>query len=39
MIRALLDWLLGPRCLAGCGERVYPKDLHDHMTRHGWEPR
>lgn len=28
----LLDWLLGPRCPYGCGQRLYARDT----DRHTW---
>lgn len=33
MLTRLLDWLLGPKCPLGCGQRVYvEKDLDRHLT-------
>lgn len=31
MISRFLDWLLGPRCALGCGERIFPRDLERHL--------
>jgi hypothetical protein len=31
VIARLATWLLGPRCILGCGERVYPRDLERHL--------
>lgn len=25
-----LDWLLGPHCALGCGQRLYPRDIEAH---------
>lgn len=30
-----LDTLLGPRCAAGCGLRVFPRDLERHLVTGG----
>ena len=30
MIALFLDWLLGPRCDFGCGQRVFPRDRVAH---------
>lgn len=36
MLTRLLDRaltaLLGPRCALGCGQRVYPNDLQQHLA-------
>ena len=34
MIARLVTWLLGPTCVLGCGERVYPRDLDRHWAIH-----
>lgn len=26
-----LNWLLGPRCPLGCGQRLYPRDAEAHF--------
>ena len=39
-MRAFLDWLLGPRCAIGCGQRVFAKDLERHLNvEHGRDQR
>ena len=38
MIGWFLDWILGPRCPVGCGERVPEASLkrHLHVDHGGW---
>lgn len=32
MIERFLTLLLGPKCPHLCGQRLYPKDVHAHLT-------
>ncbi|GAB2762850.1 hypothetical protein [Nocardioides pakistanensis] len=39
MIARLLTLLLGPHCPHGCGQRLYPRDVHTHLvTDHAGDP-